>query len=162
MQLVIRRQISYLNAVIFLASESLLFPVCMSAQGQQLSFTNKKVFLEKPRAPGQSDCRLTHPAKRLYTVLALTKPWRWEGRIIPIFNNTLIRHLTQWTRACVQNSPVMKLTSETFLPPAPIYHFHSRIIESNLPTHDYTSQEIIFHVRWDVYSRWNEYLQCQS
>lgn len=147
MQLVIRSQISYLNAVIFLASESVLFPVCMSAQGRQRSFTNNKVFLEKPRSLVQADCRLTHPANRLYTVLALTKPWWWESRIITIFDNTLIRLLTQWTRACVQNSPVMKLASETFLPPAPIYHFHSQIIESNLPTHDDTSQEIIFHVR---------------
>lgn len=106
-------------------------------------FNKQQGVLRKARSPVQAARRLTHPANRLYTVLALTKPWWWKRRT----NNTLIRHLTQWTRACVQNSPVMKLTSETFLPPAPIYHFHSQIIESNLPTHDYTSQEIIFHVR---------------
>lgn len=73
-----------------------------------------------------------------YIILYRIGPGDGE-EIVTICNNTWIRRPTQWN--CAKESHNETDISNIFSLQAPIYHFHSYIIESNLPSHDYTSPE---------------------
>lgn len=151
--LVIRDEITYLNPLIFLATQSIFYTLHVSLK-EQLTF-RRKVVGAKSQVPFLYSLQVTSLIlKTDYERCQLSKK---ENRNLQQYFDQI------W--ACDKIAPEMKLASETFLPPAHIYlfFFFFWIKESNILTCDYTSgKKNILQVKQDAFCGQGEFLKCQS